>query len=118
MTALSNGGGFSFALFIVYSVFPDILLKIFRGAAMYQEEILKAIKEQTEAIKLQTEAIELIARNLDVDTLIKVLVPAIMRKLKRHENLRLGAEYIPLDLDELKRRTDFELSEASRKKRP
>jgi len=29
---------------------------------MYQEEILKAIKEQTEAIKRQTEAIELIAR--------------------------------------------------------
>jgi len=116
MAALSNGVGFYFYFFIVYSVIPDILSKTFRGEAMYQEEILKAIKEQTEAIKLQTEAIELISRNLDIDTLIKALVPAIVRKLKSHGNLRLDAENISLDLDKLKRRTDVEFSEASRKK--
>ena len=81
---------------------------------MYQEEILKAIKEQTEAIKRQTEAIELIARGVDIDGLVKALVPAFVRELERQENMCLDAKFLSFDPQEMKRRGHEEMKRQNR----
>lgn len=85
---------------------------------MHKKEILAAIQEQTEAIKRQAEAIEIIAQSLDIDGLVKALVPAFVRELKRQEDMRLDAQYLAsLPHDERKRRGHEEMMRQNREAR-
>jgi len=87
---------------------------------MYQEEILKAIKEQTKAIEHQNELLDRLV--CSVETLnssfnINTIATAVVRKLKAAEEMKLDAEFFAGNLDEYDRQTDAEFREESRKKR-
>jgi hypothetical protein len=85
---------------------------------MNKIEILEAIQEQTEAIKRLTEAtMGHIARSLDVDSLVRAIVPAFVRELKRQDDMRLDAEFIALDPAEMKRRGREEMMLQNREER-